>query len=173
MPRSFSRMLAANRTLIIAYPEAFADPEAPTADELNATNNMVFNVSCAMLSDTALNLSDSDTDDDRTWCSVGNSVFPTYENADLNLTGLRDASLTVNNCANALFWLTKVPDIPLILIDRIGYPPATPFAVGQRIDIFSVTTDNPTRAIPDRGNITHTNVPKLASAPVTNYEIAA
>ena len=175
MPKTFSRMLAARRTLLVAYPEAFADPNAPTADELNdtAAAGMVFNVSCAMLSDTTLDLADSDTDDTRTWCSTGNDSTPTFYNASLNLTSLRDANLATVNAANTIFNLTKVPDIPLILIDRIGYAPDMDFEIGQKIDIFPVTTDNPTRAIPDRAPITHTNVPKLESDPVIDYEIAA
>ena len=75
---AFQKLLRANVGIWAAYPEAFEDPENPTAAELNdwfeyGTNEdaMVFNISCAILDDYTLNMADSDTDDSMSICDIG------------------------------------------------------------------------------------------------------
>src|SRR5688572_15995544 len=96
-----NKLLRANVGIYAAYPEAFANPATPTAAELNAQfvyttteTNMVFNISCAVLDDYTLNMSDSDTDDSLSICDVGNVESPTFQNYEASLDGFRDKTVT-------------------------------------------------------------------------------
>lgn len=79
------KLLRGTTTVLACYPEAFANPAAPTSAELNdqfvySTNEdaMVFNISCSLTDDGyTYNLSDSETDDTRTICEVGQVQNPT------------------------------------------------------------------------------------------------
>ena len=151
------KMLRGNVTVLAAYPEAFKDPAAPTAAELNdwfvyGTNEaaMVFNISCALLDDgTVLNLTDSETDDTRTICDVGQVQNPTYKTYETSLDALRDASVTDLGTYNLFFELFNAPDRPFWLIKRIGGSNKTPFAIGDDIQMFGVTTDLPNDLVDD------------------------
>lgn len=103
------------------------------------------NVSCAILSDGfTLNLTDSEEDDERTLCDPGNSVDLTDMNFDADLTGFRDANPNATDSVFVLWKsLTFAPDVPYIIIHRVGYASDVPFADGQEIYTYYAHTDLP------------------------------
>lgn len=153
---AFQKVLRGNVKIVAAYPEAFADPAAPTAAELNdlfaySTNEdgMVFDISCAILDGYTLNMTDSDTDDTLSICDIGNVETPTFQNYEASLDGFRDADVTANGVFNLFFDLFKGVDRPFWIIKRIGPGQNEPFAVGQTISMYGVTTDYPNDLIDD------------------------
>lgn len=153
---AFQKLLRGNVKIVAAYPEAFADPEAPTAAELNDlfvyTSNedaMVFDVSCAILDDYTLNMTDSDTDDSISICDIGNVSTPTFANYEASLDFFRDRSVTDNGVFNLAFDLFKGPDRPFYLIKRIGPAQGAVFAAGQNISMYGVNTDFPVDLVED------------------------
>lgn len=153
---SFEKLLRGNVKIVVAYPERFADPAAPTAAELNdlfvySTNEdgMVFDISCAILDDYTLNMTDSDTDDSLSICDIGNVETPTFSNYEASLDGFRDASVTANGVYNMFFDLFKREGRPFWLIKRIGPGQAEVFAAGQTISMYGVETDYPVDLIED------------------------
>lgn len=157
------KLLRGNVTVLAAYPEAFADPENPTAAELNdqfayGTNEdaMVFNVSCAITDDgyTAA-VTDSETDDTRTICDIGQVNNPTFTTYDVSLDALRDKSVTDNGVFNLFFDLFKGVDRPFWIITRIGKTNTAPFATdgSDVIKMFGVNTDNPIDVVEDNALI--------------------
>lgn len=152
------KLLRANVTILAAYPEAFADPAAPTAAELNdqfayGTNEdaMVFNISCAILDDYTLNMTDSDTDDSMSICDIGNVSSPTFQNYEASLDGFRDRSVTDNGVFNVFFDLFKGVDRPFILIKRLGKANNATFLTdgSDVISEYSVITDYPVDLVED------------------------
>lgn len=142
------KVLRANVGIYAAYPEAFANPAAPTSAELNAQfvyttaeSNMVFNISCAILDDYTLNMSDSDTDDSISICDIGNVESPTFQNYEVSLDGFRDSSLSAVGVFNLFHELFMGVDNPFYIIKRIGYAQNAAFAAGQVISMYGVTTD--------------------------------
>ena len=66
------RLYRENVTIALAFPEAFADWQNPTAAELNSA--LVYNITCALNEDgTTFDLADSDTDDTITFCQAAGS----------------------------------------------------------------------------------------------------
>lgn len=157
------KMLRANVTVLAAYPEAFADPAAPTAAELNsqfvyttAEDKMVFNISCAITDDgLTANITDSDTDDTRTICDIGQVQNPTFTTYEVSLDGLRDLSVTDNGVFNMFADLFRGVDRPFWIIKRIGKPNSGAFLTdgSDVIKMFGVTTDTPNDLIEDKGLI--------------------
>lgn len=152
----FQKLLRGNVTIVAAYPEAFANPETPTAAELNdlfayGTNEdgMVFDISCAIVDNYTLNMADSDTDDTMTICDIGNVSTPTFQNYEASLDFLRDRSVTDNGVFNMAFDLFKGAGRPFYLIKRIGHLQSTAFAVGQIISMYGVETDHPVDLVDD------------------------
>lgn len=151
------KMLRGNVTVLLAYPEAFADPSAPTAAELNnqfvyGSNEdaMVFNISCALLDDaTTLNLTDSETDDTRTICDIGQVQNPTFQTYEVTLDALRDEDVAANGVYNLALELFMGVDNPFWAIKRIGGSNTTPFAAGDDIQMFGVSTDLPNDLVED------------------------
>lgn len=155
------KLLRANVTVLAAYPEAFADPTAPTAAELNDqfnytsnTDALVFNISCAITDDgfTAA-ITDSETDDTRTICDIGQVSNPTFTTYEVSLDGLRDQSVTDNGVFNLFFDLFKGQDRPYWIITRIGKANNAPFLTdgSDVIKMFGLTTDSPNDLIEDGG----------------------
>lgn len=143
-----TKLLRGNVSIFAAYPEAFANPLAPTVAELtNAA--MVFDISCAVEDGYTLNETEGDTDDSISICDIGNVETPTFRNYEASLDGFRDESLTDNGVFNLFFRLFKAIDLPYILIKRIGTPQGTPLALGQTISMYGFTTDNPVDLIED------------------------
>lgn len=127
----------------LAYPEAFADPTAPTAAELNNTN-LVFDLTCALWEDgTEFTLGDSDTDNGLTFCSDAGDTTLTTKNATVVYKALRDQDRSANGLFNRAFDLMAFPDVPFYAIKRVGLPNTDAFAAGQKVRLVSVNTDNP------------------------------
>jgi hypothetical protein len=152
------KLLRANVQILAAYPEAFADLASPTAAELNdqfafGTNEdaLVFNISCAILDDYTLNMTDSETDDSISICDIGNVSTPTFYNYEASLDGFRDRSVTDNGVFNLFFDLFKGVDRPFVLIKRIGKGQnATYLTNGSDVvSMFSVNTDYPIDLVED------------------------
>ena len=153
------KLLRGNVTVLAAYPEAFADPSSPTKAELNAqyhpTNNpgaMVFNISCAIVDDGfTANVTDSETDDTRTVCDVGQVNNPTFTTYEVSLDALRDEDVTANGVFNRFFNLFKAPDRPYWIIVRIGKSNTTLFSDdgSDVVTLYGVTTDNPIDIVED------------------------
>lgn len=151
------KLLRGTTTVLACYPEAFANPAAPTSAELNdqfvySTNEdaMVFNISCSLTDDGyTYNLSDSETDDTRTICEVGQVQNPTFQTYEVALDALRDRSVTDNSVFNLFFDLFKGTDRPFWILVRHGKANTAPFAIGDDIRMLGVTTDNPTDLVED------------------------
>lgn len=151
------KLLRANITVLAAYPEAFANPATPTIAELNdqfvfSTNEdaMVFNISCAIVDDGfTANVTDSETDDTRTICDIGQVQNPTFATYEVSLDALRDEVVTANGVFNLFFDLFKGIDRPYWIITRIGKAPNAAFAVGDVIKQFGVNTDYPVDIVED------------------------
>ena len=176
------KLLPANVTIMLAYPEAFVNPLAPTAAELNAQfawapgtaqGNMVFNVSCALLDDYTLNQTESDTDDTRTICDEGEVSNATFMNYEASLDFLRDASLTDQGLFNMAAELTRAPDRPMYAIKRIGKRNSDAFAIGDHVSIFGLQTDYPQDGVDAGELLTHGARFKATGALAINYQVAA
>lgn len=160
------KLLRGNVSILLAYPEAFADAAEPTADELNNIyhpidnpGGLVFDVSCAILDDYTMNMTDSDTDDTMTICDVGNVQNRTFENYEVSLDGLRDASVTDDGVFNLFRNLTLTADRPFWAIKRIGKSnrPLAPFDTdgSDVISMYGVITDNPVDIVEDNTLLQH------------------
>lgn len=177
---AYEKVLRGSVRILAAYPEAFADPSAPTAAELNdifeyTTNEdgMVFDISCAILDSYTLNMSDPDTDDSMSICDIGNVESPTFDNYEASLDGFRDASVTANGVYNLFFDLFKGAGRPFWLIKRIGPARQDAFAVGQTISMYGVETDYPVDLIEDNSMVQFGARFKPTGQLNINYEIAA
>lgn len=146
------KVLRGNVRIVAAYPEAFADPANPTAAELNDTD-FVKDISCAIEDSYTLNMTDSDTSDSRTICDIGQVQTATFENYEASLDGFRDEDPLAQGYYNLFFNLFKAPDIPYILIKRIGTDQKEPFAVGDIISMYAVETDYPEDVVEDGSEV--------------------
>ena len=174
------KLLRANVGIYAAYPEAFANPATPTAAELNAQfvytsaeNNMVFNISCAILDDYTLNMADSDTDDSISICDIGNVESPTFANYEASLDGFRDKSLTDTGVFNLFRELFQGVDNPFYLIKRIGKAQNAAFAIGDTISMYGVNTDFGVDLVEDNTMLQWGARFKPNGNLLTNYTIAA
>ncbi len=175
------KLLRGNVSVLCAYPEAFVNPRTPTVLELNnqfvygtKEDAMVFNISCAITDDGfTANVTDSDTDDTRTLCDIGQVQNPTFQTYEVSLDALRDKSVTDNGVFNLFFDLFKGLDRPFYIITRIGKAANAPFAVGDDIKIFGVNTDNPVDIVDDNSLIMFGARFKNTGFVVVNYRIAA
>lgn len=152
-----TKLLRGNVTVLAAYPEYAVNPLAPTAAELNdqfvfTTNEdaMVFNISCAITDEGyTANVTDSDTDDTRTICDVGQVQNPTFQTYEVSFDALRDASVTDPGVFNLFFDLFKGIDRPYYIVVRLGKDNTETFAINDDIKVFGVTTDNPIDVVDD------------------------
>ncbi len=110
------------------------------------------NVTCALLADDfTLGWTDSEEDDEKSLCEPGNSIDLTGMNFDAEMAGFRDATSQALPIANKAqdsvheLWrrLTFAPDVPYLVVHRIGFPSTQAFAVGQKIDVYFIETDVP------------------------------
>lgn len=145
-----TRLTRNSQTFAIAYENAFANPAAPTAAELENVN-FVFKVSCALTEDnTALTLSDSDNDSTITFCSIGNETTVTNANPTAQFTWLRDANtggsgttVDLASLYNKVSGLLDLPDTKYWLISRTGKQGSqdAAFAIGDRLKMALFSTD--------------------------------
>lgn len=146
----------------MAYPTV-ASPipiTAPTADLLNYYIDVLTpaavgshwggNVTCSIIDDMNLAMTDSEIDDTRTLCSVGQSGEPTFYNYDAVMNFLRDLDPT-DTASEFNLWLALLdaPDVPYIIAHRIGYSRTVDAAVGQEWNFYYVWTDHAIPAAAD------------------------
>jgi hypothetical protein len=112
------------------------------------------NVTCSIIDDMTLNLTDSATDDTRTLCSIGQSQDLTFYNYDGSMNFLRDVDPTdATSTFNLPINLTSGPDIPYVIAHRIGYKHNTAAAIGQEWNLYYFWTDHPVPASSDGDNL--------------------
>lgn len=167
-----SKLLRGNTKISVVEYAAIANPAAPTSAELNAT--LSYDISCAVLDDYTLNLTDSDTDDTLTVCDIGNVSTPTYINYEGELTGLRDAVLSDSASVYNLFYiLFMAPDVKYWIVKRIGQPQATAYAAGQVVSLYAFNTDYPTNNAEDGSMLSMTANLKPSGEVNVNYTLGA
>ena len=166
------KMLRGNVTIVAAAPEAFADSAAPTAAELNNAD-LVWNISCAITDDYTLNQAESDTDDSRSICDIGSVATPTFYNYEASLDGFRDADVEADGVYNLFRDLFRAPDVPYVLIKRIGGANNKPFEAGDVISMYEVNTDFPVDLVEDGSPIRFGARFKPTGNLNLNHEVAA
>lgn len=157
------KLLRANYTVLISYPEAFVNPLEPTSTELNAQfafgtaeDNMVFNGSCAILDDAnSINQTSSDTDSTMTICDLAEVDTPTFQNYEVSIDVLRDLEIDAPGIFNMMRELSITAGVPLVVHTRIGEAQNAAFEPGQVVSAFSVETDYPTDIVEDNGVLVH------------------
>jgi hypothetical protein len=168
-----SKLLRGNAKIPVVDYGAFADPTHPTSAELNSAT-LSFDISCAVLDDYTLNLTDSDTDDTLTVCDIGNVQSRTFTNYEGELTGLRDADITNSaSVYNTFYHLFQAPDIKYWVVKRIGPSQATTYAAGQVISMYGFTTDYPTNNADDGSMLSMTANLKPTGDVNVNYTLVA
>ena len=193
---SIDRLLRANRTimqvplyelddvLVVVSPTGTTCPfTAPTSAILDAWRAIVTtsatgagqggNVSCAILDDVTLGLSESELDTELTICSVGNEADPTFVNVDAQITGLRDKNKGDTGVFNLFTQLNVGVDTRYAWIDRIGYPSNTAFASGQIISAYDALNDVPLDIKEDRGNLKLQQNPVPSGNVITLHTLAS
>ena len=147
-----TRLYRENVFMGLAFPEAFANWQAPTAAELNGA--LVVDITCALNEDgSSFNLSDSDTDDTLTFCQSAGSVTPTRENAEVIYEAERSSNPTAANVANTAFGLLAFPDVEYFAVLRIGEASDTAFSIGDRVSLVRVATDYPVDVVGSGENV--------------------
>ena len=121
------------------------------------------NVTCAVVDDWNLALTDSATDDTRTLCSVGQSQDLTFYNYDAVMNFLRDldpqdGDSEFNLPAN----LVAAPDLAYVIAHRVGYKRDVAAATGQEWHFYYVWTDHAIPSATDGSNqaLGETFIPK-------------
>ena len=166
-----SKLLRGNTKIVAVDYDAIANPAAPTTAELNSAS-FADDISCAVLDDYTLNLTDSDTDDTLTVCDIGNVSTRTFANYEAELTGLKDANFADSaSVYNTFFKLFNAPDVRYWLVKRIGPSQATAFAVGQIVSLYGVSTDYPTNNAEDGSMLSMTANFKPTGAYNVNYTL--
>lgn len=133
------KMLAPKTRIDWATASAFVDPENPTVAELNA----LLNLSCAIGQDYTLNPTGSDTDDSGTLCDNSNSSTFTYPNYEASIPFFRDADIAENTSVfNVAFATFRAGRVEGYWVRRVGKLASQPYAAGDKISIFGVTTDD-------------------------------
>jgi hypothetical protein len=140
---NLDRMYRPDVYLGLAYLEAFANPSAPTAAELNNAT-YVKDITCALWEDgTEFTLGDSDSDDGLTFCSNAGDTTLTTKNPTVTYKALRDKDRVAGGVYNLAFDHLAFPDIDFYAIERLGKANTTAFAIGDQVRIVQVKTDNP------------------------------
>lgn len=166
-----SKLLRGNVKIVVVDYDAIPTPSAPTSAQLNAAS-YAYDISCAVLDDYTLNLTDSDTDDTLTICDVGNVETRTFTNYEGELTGLRDSNIADSaSVYNTFFKLFMAPDRKYWLVKRIGPAQATTFAAGQIISMYAFNTDYPTNNAEDGSMLSMTANLKPAGEVNINYTL--
>jgi hypothetical protein len=138
------RLYRPNILYALAEIEAFANPSAPTTTELNATNGLIFNVTCALdEGNCEFTLGVSEADSSFTYCSVGGQTAPTLYNPLVRFTAILDKDRTATGVFNGTRDRLAFHDENYFAIERVGKASNAPFAVGDRVSLIQVKTDNP------------------------------
>jgi hypothetical protein len=121
------------------------------------------NITCSVIDDWNLALTDSATDDTRTLCSVGQSQDLTFYNYDAVMNFLRDVDpLDATSEFNLPLNLLIAPDLAYVIAHRVGYGHTENAAVGQEWHFYYVWTDHTIPASSDGDNLAlgQTFIPK-------------
>ena len=135
-----TKMLRPNVGIYVANSDAFANWSAPTLTEITDATD-VFNISPAVTDDYTLNQTESDSDDSLAIVDNADVQTPTYFNYEASIDLFRDEDLTADSVYNKARDLFSTVDTKYYLIKRVGYAHDAPFAAGQLISIYGVTTD--------------------------------
>lgn len=158
--------------LAVAFPEAFANWQAPTSAELNGT--LVFDVTCAASeSGTKFDLGDSDTDNSLTFCSNSGATNITFYNPEVTLEFNRAADPLATSQANTALGLLAFPDVEYFAILRLGKAPDVAFAAGDQVSLVRVHTDYITDNVGSGNNVTATQAFLPAGDLNWNYTLLA
>ena len=107
------------------------------------------------------------------FCQAAGAVSPTYYNPSVTFEAFRSENPTSSNTANTAFGLMAFADVEYLAILRVNGAPDAVFAVGERVSLVRVKTDNPVDVIAAGENIRISNA-FLAQGDVNwNYEVAA
>lgn len=137
------RIYRANIRFDLAYPEAFANPAAPTVAELNSAT-FVKNITCALDEDsTEFTLGDPDTDESLSFCDAAGTQTATFKNPTVVFSAFRDEDRIAAGVYNLAQSLLQFPDAPYIAILRVGQDSNVAYATGQRINMVGAKTDVP------------------------------
>lgn len=178
-----TRLTRPNQSWALAYADAFANPLAPTAAELNSATLVSF-FSCALTEDgTSISLGDSETDDTLTFCSIGNESTPTFKSPTAQWTFLKEANtggsgttVDLTSLYNKAWAWLAFADTPYWVISRTG-PNASqdiPFAIGQKIKMVQFGTDYPTETPETTASGKMSQAFLYSGGPIVwNYQIAA
>lgn len=143
----------------LAFPEAFADWQNPTAAEFNANpdndpDGLIFEITCALNQDeTTFDLGDSDTDDTLTFCQVAGAANPTSMNPEITYSIERSKDPLEANTANLAFGLMAWKGVEYFAILSVGEEPGEDVAIGHRVKMARVALDFPTDAFGTGENV--------------------
>ena len=137
------RLYRENVRIDVAYPGAFANASAPTAAELNNAT-YVKNITCALDEDgTDISLGDPDTDDSLSFCDAAGSQTATFKNPTAVLVAYRDEDRAATGVYDLALQHLAFPDVPLIVILRVGYRSDVAYATTQKVKMVGIKTDLP------------------------------
>ena len=137
------RLYRENIRIDVAYAEGFANPAAPTAAELNNATS-VKNITCALDEDgTDISLGDPDTDDSLSFCDAAGSTTATFKNPSAVLVAYRDEDRSATGVYDLALQHLAFPDVPLIVILRVGHRSDVAYATTQKIKMVGIKTDLP------------------------------
>lgn len=126
---------------VTAEEPGIEDVNAPTAEELNAGEN----ITCAITSpDYTLGWTERDTDDTKSLCDDSNVMNPIYKNYEGNLTFFRDRDSTnALSAYNIAYELFKTPLQQGYLVERVGKPFDEPYVDGDEVSVFLFLSGDP------------------------------
>ena len=160
MPKAVSD----GRIKLVALTTKPADPDAPTATELNAG----VDISCKVMhSDYSLGFTDSDTLDEKELCAMGNGVALGSDNYAGNLTIFRyfDSDGAPDADEDVAWDIFRTKGAVIWLYERVGKLASEDFATSDVVDGFEFTVDRPQQPASRSGYIKR--VSKLA--PTGNF----
>ena len=133
------KMLNPNTTIWVVPEAGIVNPDAPTAAEINAGEN----VSCAVVRGYTLNPTDSDTDDSASICDSGNVSNRLYDNYEGEFTFFRDADLTeLDSVYNIALGLFDAPDNRVWIVRRLGKKNTVAATTGDKVELYLFSNDH-------------------------------
>lgn len=173
----------------LAHRLAFADWTAPTTAELNANSTnapdgLIWNITCALNTDgCTFDLDDSERDESLTFCQTSGdssrlsesvTVVLEFEESkviwdDATSVLAADGFNTANLAKSLLMW-RGISD--LFVIMSVGKAEDAVFAVGDRIKMAEIATDNAVPVLETGANFRHSQTAAKRSDILWNYELA-